>query len=195
METIDLSIDPKKRKIAGEVASTVAMVSFAMLFGTLFMGYAVFRAQQVVWPPMGLSLPPLFYPTQSTIVIGISSLFYEGFRHFVERDDLGKAKICLVATLAFGLAFIFCQVKLWEVLELSGVYHYSGIFGSVVFGYTWIHTAHVVLGISSLLYLVLPTFFGVLGSANLKSSAGHIGKFWHFLGIVWLIVYLMIFLF
>ena len=50
------------QKIVSSIAMTIVLISFSMLFASLFMGYAVYRIQNPVWPPMGMQRVPTSVP-------------------------------------------------------------------------------------------------------------------------------------
>jgi len=76
-------------------------------------------------------------------------------------------------------------------MKSTGVYvETSGIFGSVIYGFTWIHAVHMVLGLCALLYLKI-----VLkpNTVNVLQKTVNVEKFWHFLGVIWIIMFLTLF--
>ena len=179
------------KKATNTIAMVMTMVSFSMLFAALFMGYAIYRATSQVWPPMGMQRVDLLIPTVSSAVILLSSLTYFLFeKNFVE-EKLSMARTWLFGTMALGLAFVAVQFRLWGLLQESGIFVDTGIFASIIYGFTWIHAAHMVLGLAALAYL-LPT---LKGGKDFIFRIQNVGKFWHFLGLVWMIMYFTIFVF
>jgi cytochrome c oxidase subunit 3 len=83
----------------------------------------------------------------------------------------------------------------WRDLALRGITQSSGIFGSMLYGFTWIHIAHVLVGI--LLILWLGFKFLKINSVQPKDQlrVKNVGMFWHFLGLVWLVMFLGLFVF
>ncbi len=102
--------------------------------------------------------------------------------------------INLALTILFGLLFFGSQVFLWESLKSAGIYASSGIFPSLVYTFTWVHVAHIVMAIILLFWLV-PVVKGQNLSIKEENKVLSIGKFWHFLGIIWLIIFFAIFVF
>jgi len=172
------------------LAMTVILISGTMLFATLLMGYSIYRSSSPMWPPMGADKAPLGYPILSTITILFSSWFSHKVKESIEKNDLNKARMNLDTTLFLGVFFMVIQTLFWMQLKDSGLLLNSGIFSSIMYGFTWIHAFHVVMGLSSLLWLRL-----VLKSTtdNLWQKALNVEKFWHFLGIIWFIMFLTLF--
>lgn len=175
-------------KIISSVAMIVTLVSFGMLFLTLMMAFAMFRFTAPVWPPAGMTRPDLFLPTLSTVMIFLSSFFYIKFEKNTVSGKIDRKN--LTVTLILGLAFMLSQFLFWNHLKSQGIYVSSGVFASIIYAFTWIHAAHIVAGLGLLVWL-----FSALKSADKMTSVkvSSVGKFWHFLGIVWLIMFVTIF--
>jgi cytochrome c oxidase subunit 3 len=173
-------------KIINNVGMIITLVSFAMLFMTLMMGFAIYRFTAPVWPPQGMVRPSLYLPMLSTVSIFLSSLSYVWF----EKNHI-KNKMGLNLTLFFGLLFMIIQSAFWHSLKSQGIYSSSGIFASIIYAFTWIHAAHIIVALVLLVWLVLT--LTKLDNEKLYLRASNIGKFWHFLGIIWLIMFISIF--
>ena len=175
-------------KIISSVAMIVTLVSFGMLFLTLMMAFALFRFTSPVWPPAGMERPDLLLPALSTLLIAVSSAFY---MYFEKNIYLGRAdKRALLCTTILGVAFMVSQFLFWNHLKSQGIFASSGIFPSIIYAFTWIHAAHIVAGLGLLVWL-----YGTLRAPDKMTAVkvSNIGKFWHFLGIVWLIMFVTIF--
>lgn len=168
------------------IAMTVTLISFAMLFATMFLGYFLVRSNVPVWPPVEIQALPRLLPLLSTVIMALSSVTY----YYFEKKLLnGKAYLGL--TLALGLVFLGLQWNLWSALKAAGILVSNGMVPSMVYAFTWIHAGHIVLGLLALLWMgwivtMKPEKLSVFKVIN-------VGKFWHFLGIVWLLMYLMMF--
>lgn len=167
------------------IAMTVTLISFGMLFASLFLGYFLVRFNAPTWPPVEIQGMPKLLPFLSTLVIGLSSLTY----YLMEK----RAEKGLYWNLTFGLGIVFLvlQSLLWSALKDTGILISNGQVPSMVYGFTWIHAGHIVMGLLTLLWLGRFVFFKKEKLTDIKLM--NVGKFWHFLGIVWLLMYLMIF--
>lgn len=183
----------EEKKEINSLAMTILLISFSMLFASLFLGYVVLRFSQKSWPPQNFEKMSMMIPTLSTLIILLSSLSFEWMKKMYRESKKLEFTLAWFVTLNLAFAFMISQTFLWKKLNAMGLFVSSGIFASVLHGFTWIHAAHVVLGILALFYL----------SRYLKKDIDkknevyfiNVGKFWHFLGIVWLIMYIFIFLF
>jgi len=180
-------------QLKSSIAMAVALVSFSMLFATLLLGYAVFRFTAESWPPMGMEPVPLTYPFISTVLILVSSVSF----HFFQTNFFSKAKSMakkwLVLTLVLGFGFMGSQVLLWRQLDHElGYVVETGVFASLIHVFTWVHAAHIVAGLLWLLWL-LPALKESSRVVNYENRILNAGKFWHFLDLIWIIMFLTLF--
>jgi cytochrome c oxidase subunit III len=172
------------------VAMTVALISWGMLFATMFLGYFLVRFNSPVWPPVEIEDLPQLLPLVSTLTMLLSSLTY----WWMEKQafsSLKTAQFCWALTTLLGLSFLGLQWVLWGSLKETGILVANGMVPSMVYAFTWLHAAHIVLGIAALLWLGFFVFFRTTELTVIKLI--NVGKFWHFLGVVWVLMYLMIF--
>lgn len=179
------------RKLQVDLAISIVLICISVLFGTLFLGYTVIRFQTPVWPPMGMDKVPYLYPTVSTVVIVLSSIFYSLFTRSLDKSEAKPFYFYLVFLL--GLGFCVSQGFLWSQLNDLHIYKSSGIWGSVLHGFTWIHFAHII---GSLLMMIMGIVKIIRGSfAVSRTFFYQSGRIWHLLGAIWLIMYFGIFIF
>lgn len=172
--------------VQNSVAMTVTLCSFAMLFATMFLGYFLVRSSVSVWPPVEIQGMPQGLPFFSTLVMLLSSVTY----YFFEHKEQGR-KINFLLTIVLGLAFLVSQWLLWGSLEDTGILVSDGMVPSMVYAFTWLHAAHIALALLLLVWLGFYVFFKTQNLTVIKVI--NVGKFWHFLGVVWLLMYLLIF--
>jgi cytochrome c oxidase subunit 3 len=101
--------------IQSSITMTVLLISFSMLFGTLFLGYMVYRVRATVWPPMGMSEIGLFYPSFSTVVIFLSSITYYFFEKLLSTKKISSAKKYLYLSFLLGLVFVPLNIWFGEI--------------------------------------------------------------------------------
>lgn len=177
-----------QKELVSSVSMLVTLISFSMLFATLFLGFALYRVSNDVWPPMGMEKVNLLIPSISTLIIFLSSLSYWLFE---KNQDSQKAKGYLFLTFLLGFGFLISQIYLWKGLNAKGLYVGSGIYPSILHAFTWVHAAHLLLGLFSLIFVGVK--FLNTSKSYVRSTIKNVGMFWHFLGLIWLIIYLIIF--
>lgn len=174
------------QNLRNSVGMTVALISFGMMFATLFLGYFLVRSNAPTWPPVEISNMPMLLPFLSTLVMGLSS-----FTYFKLEKDASHRKHFWFATMALGISFLVLQWNLWGALKASGILVSNGNVPSMVYAFTWLHAAHIVMGLMLLMWLGHYIFRKP--EAVTALTLLNVGKFWHFLGAVWLLMYLMLF--
>ncbi len=168
------------------IAMTVTLISFGMLFATLFLGYFLVRFNTPVWPPVEIQGMPVVLPLMSTLVMLLSSVTYWFFEKRKEQR-----KFFWSLTFALGVAFLGLQWVLWQGLKDAGILVANGMVPSMVYAFTWVHAGHIVLGLLALLWIGHYVFRHPALMTEFKII--NVGKFWHFLGFVWILMYLMMF--
>ena len=175
-----------EKMLQSSIAMTVTLISFGMLFASLFLGYFLVRFNAPVWPPVEIQNLPKLLPFLSTLVIALSSLSY----YKMEKSSQPRSQFWFL-TVALGIIFLILQSLLWTELKKSGILVENGQVPSMVYAWTWIHAGHIVMGLMALLWLGIFVFKKKAELTEVKLA--NVGKFWHFLGVVWLLMYLMIF--
>tara|TARA_R110000868_G_scaffold99206_7_gene273176 strand:+ start:110 stop:679 length:570 start_codon:yes stop_codon:yes gene_type:complete len=175
----------REAKAIGSIAMVFVLVSFSMLFATLFMGYAALRNNAPVWPPMGMDNLPLMLPVMSTVLIGLSSLTWLKFEQSFKP-------IWVWLTLALGLGFTGSQFALWANLKQQGIFANTGVFASIIYTFTWIHVAHIALAIVLLMWPIYWSRKNIVNDVRAVKIVS-IGKFWHFLGLIWGVMFVTLF--
>jgi cytochrome c oxidase subunit 3 len=178
--------DKQMKALQSSVAMTVTLISFGMLFATLFLGYFLVRFNSPTWPPVEIQDMPKMLPFLSTLLMVLSSLTY----WMMERNK-DQRKLNWALTFSLGLGFLGLQWSLWTRLKEVGVLVANGMVPSMVYAFTWLHAAHIVMGLMALLWIGHLMFRSPGKLTELKLT--NVGKFWHFLGVVWILMYLMMF--
>lgn len=184
--TTTMQGDVREAKVVAGISMLLVLVSFSMLFATLFLGYAALRLTAPVWPPMGMTDLPLALPLVSTAFIALSSLTWMFFEN-------SKKPLWVVLTLVLGLAFTASQFALWADLKEHGIYASTGTFASIIYAFTWIHAAHIVAALLLLLWPITWSLKQTITDVR-EVKIASIGKFWHFLGIIWILMFVSLFL-
>jgi cytochrome c oxidase subunit 3 len=176
----------EEKMFQNSVAMTVTLISFGMLFATMFLGFFLVRFSTAVWPPIEIQGLPTLLPLLSTIVMGLSSYTY--WRLEKKEND---RKLFWKLTFFLGVIFLVLQWVLWQTMTARGILVSNGHVPSMVIAFTWIHAAHILMALGALLWLGRFIFKKKEELTEIKLV--NVGKFWHFLGIVWLLMYLLMF--
>ncbi|HIG12447.1 MAG: cytochrome c oxidase subunit 3 [bacterium] len=167
--------------------------SWAMTFGTIFLSFLVLRQRIGVWPPEGIALPSFPLASAATAILIASSVLIHRAARCGQRGEAGFARLWS-AGLILGLGFAALQAWLWLDLIGAGRLPTSGLYESLFFGLTWIHATHVVLGLAALAWALIG-FSLQRYDAHKFTTISNIAIFWHFVDVVWIVLFLGIFVF
>ena len=166
--------------------------SWTVMFASLFFSFAIYRVQaHSAWPPAALTDVPLWMPSVSTGLIFASSVVLEMARRHAFAGNLVGARRRVGLTFVLALAFVCMQTWLWQVMWSKGVTLSSEQFASYFYVLTVFHALHIVVGLGLLTY-----FSRLLGGGSptaIRVPARLITIFWHFVGVVWALLFVLLF--
>lgn len=195
---------------------------FATFFGTLYYvraitlphlagDYDTYTTHYLLWPGFENVWPLLTTPNPSVFkgpdgvmatwdipAINTAILLLSGvtitFAHWaILKAKRLQAAYWQAATAALGILFLTLQVKEYiEAYTEKGLTLGSGIFGSTFFMLTGFHGLHVTLGTIMLICI----FFRIL--KNEMTPTHHfafeaVAWYWHFVDVVWLILFVFVY--
>ena len=169
------------------------IASEVMLFGSFFTAY--FFARIVVgseggWPPEGFELP-VYLALLNTIILVTSSFTMHWALQAVKRGNRSGLVAGLTLTFLLGLTFLLIQGREYTRL---GFAPYDNAFGSTFYGLTGLHGAHVFVGLNLLLYALVRSVRGHYGPEPEKHLGVELpGIYWHFVDVMWIIVYVTVY--
>jgi cytochrome c oxidase subunit 3 len=160
-----------------------------MLFGSFFTIFFYIRFTHTAWPPEGIELPVEATGINTAILISSSFTMHWALVS-IKRDQRFGLIVGLFLTLAMGLTFLSLQVH--EYLNL-GFTPSNNAFASGFFSLTGLHGMHVAVGAT------------LLGIAFIRACRGHYsgtehiglevtGLYWHFVDVVWILLYTVVYL-
>ena len=182
----NLDVDHRK------LAMWLFLASECFFFGTLIATYLAYNGRNVVGPhPHEILNIPL--TTISTFVLLMSSLSVVLALDGAQRGDRTRARGWLGATIVGGLIFLGFQA--WEFTEFvhEGLTLQTNLFGSTFFTLTGFHGGHVAIGVTWLTTLLVLDLRGRLSVTDaLKVEMA--GLYWHFVDIVWIAIFTLVYL-
>ena len=166
------------------------IISEAMLFGSFFTAYFFIRVvQNTPFPPHPFEFPVLVAGMNTAILIASSFTMHYAL-HSIKRGNRIGLQVGLLVTFVMGATFLGTQIN--EYFK-AGFAISDGAFASVFYGLTGLHGAHVFVGLT------------LLAISNIRTLRGHFtpeahlgvectGIYWHFVDVMWIIVYSTIYL-
>jgi cytochrome c oxidase subunit 3 len=171
----------------------VGIASILMMFTALASAYIVRSgmATSVDW--RGGQMPSFVYV--STALIVLSSLTFSRAKAALRHGEGSGYRLWLMVTLLLGLGFLAAQVLAWRQLVAAGFYLASNPHSSFFYVLTGLHAVHLVGGILALaaLYFYGSRGSGPEGEAKRRALTDVTGTYWHFMDVLWLFLFLLLF--
>jgi heme/copper-type cytochrome/quinol oxidase subunit 3 len=168
------------------------LASECMLFGGLISTYVLYRgaSQTGPYPSDVFDIP---YTSVSSFVLLASSLTMVLALAAAQKRDMPRMRVWLLATAMLGLTFVGGQVYEFTAFYREGLSITTNLFGTTFFVLTGFHGVHVTVGILMLLSLV-----GMSAADRLPADAAFpvemVGLYWHFVDIVWIVIFTVVYL-
>jgi cytochrome c oxidase subunit 3 len=185
-QTEPVEID-KSKFIAWFLLMAVGM-TFAGLLGAYLM-IATNKAAE--WQPFDL-------PVQiwiSTAIILASSVTYSLAKRSVDNDAFLSARKWLIVTTVLGGLFVSSQLVLWIELVNRGFYLTGNPYAGFFYILTAAHMVHVAGGIVALGAILLKAWYPAQSErewTRRRDLTRSIGWYWHFMGGLWVALFLML---
>ena len=167
------------------------IISEVMLFGAFFTAYFFIRIVREgnQWPAEGMELPVAVSGVNTAILLS-SSLTMHWAQTSIKNGNRFGLKAGMLATFLLGLTFLFIQIN--EYVHIGFAPH-DHAQGSVFYGLTGLHGAHVFVGLTLLAMVTVRAFRGHFSPEEHRGVEVP-GIYWHFVDIMWIIVYTTIYI-
>jgi cytochrome c oxidase subunit III len=196
----------EQQQEASTLGMWVFLVTEIMFFGGLFMAYIVYRT----WHPeafaAGSGHLDIILGGVNTVVLICSSLTMALAVHAAQTSWRRGQIIFLLLTIALGATFLV--IKAFEYADKFEHHLVPGahfqwpdeklkapveMFYSLYFAMTGLHALHMVIGIGIMLWLLWMARRGRF-SAEYFSPVEVSGLYWHFVDIVWIFLFPLLYL-
>lgn len=181
------------------------LVTEILFFGGLFAGYLVYRSNYSEAFVAGSSELDITLGAINTAVLICSSLTMALSVFWAQQGHRKKTVLFLVFTMILG--GIFLGIKAVEYTHKAHEHLLPGtgflfespyadqvrIFFSFYFAMTGMHAFHMVVGLGLLSYLVYQTWKGRY-EASYNTPIEMTGLYWHFVDIVWIFLFPLLYL-
>jgi len=181
----------------GKLGMWIFLAGDAMGFGVLLASYGAMRAGSADWPNpaevLGIQLTALM-----TFLLICSSVTMVKSLESLKNGNLPRAKMFVLLTALGGAIFVGLQAYEWTHLIHRGLMVFGNPWGATLFGasffiITGFHGMHVTAGV---IYLL--SIYGVISR---NSDMGYkymvtevAGLYWHFVDLVWIMVFTFVYL-
>tara|TARA_B100000768_G_scaffold131195_1_gene121887 strand:- start:1989 stop:2567 length:579 start_codon:yes stop_codon:yes gene_type:complete len=167
-----------------------SMLSIAMTFAGLTSAYIVSKSRPDWLKDFELPLAFII----STLVIFLSSISIAIAKKNVKKNDVSKTTFWLFVTFILGIIFVISQFSGFNELISLG-YFFTGAQSTVTTSFLYVltvlHLAHLFAGLIVLIVVMANNYKNKYKVEKLGFELAV--TFWHFLGVLWL--YLFVFLY
>jgi cytochrome c oxidase subunit III len=161
------------------------IISEVMLFGAFFTAYFFLRVvANDEWPAAGTELPVLIAGVNTAILLS-SSLTMHWALVGAKNENRFAMKAGLFTTFMLGLTFLTIQIN--EYFHIGFAVNESAQ-SSIFYGLTGLHGAHVFVGLTLLMFATVRAFRGHFTAAEHRGVEVP-GIYWHFVDVMWIVVY------
>jgi len=171
----------------GRLGMRLFLASLGMVFAATIAGYLVVRARAETWPPPGVPVLPRTLWV-STVILLASSVTVAAAQRGIGRGEQRTLRAGLALTAALGVAFLVSQTVNWFALVAAQLTMRTNLYGFTFYLLTGLHALHVLGGLGPLLVVTRRAFAGRY-TATAHAGVANIAAYWHFLDIVWLVMF------
>ena len=167
------------------------IISEIMLFGAFFTAYFFVRvAAGHDWFPFEGFQLPVGIALVNTFILVSSSFTMHWALESAKRENRFGLRAGMLLTFLLGLTFLIVQVNEYVHVGFSISDHAQG---TVFYGLTGLHGAHVFIGLNLLLFSTIRAFRGHFTKDEHRGIEVP-GIYWHFVDVMWIIVFSSVYL-
>jgi heme/copper-type cytochrome/quinol oxidase subunit 3 len=175
----------------GKLAMWWFLASEIITFGGLIGSYLVFRLANPAWAAEAHHLSVLV-ATLNTLVLLTSSLTMVLAFAAIDQGEAHKTHTWLLLTVLGGLVFLCIKAFEWSLEISAGRVPGASGFWSFYFTLTGLHGLHVLAGVVVNALLWLTAVRGRL--QPIVQRVEYAGLYWHFVDIVWIFLFPLLYL-
>lgn len=203
--------DLNQQRHSAELGMWAFLATEVLFFGGLFTAYALYRMQYPTAFQEASSHLHMWIGAINTAVLLLSSLTMAFAVHAAGHEALDRpAKHSvigwLLGTVALGSAFLVLKgieysLEYHEQLVPGSAFHYEGtanpehiqLFMTLYFIMTGLHALHMIVGVGCLACLIWMTVRGYF-IHHTTTPIEMTGLYWHFVDIVWIFLFPLLYL-
>ena len=174
----------------------VFLGSEVMFFTALIGSYIILRfAHPDAWAGHPQPETPLNIPVTAvnTFLLICSSVTMVKAFAAAQEGNQGALRKWLIATVLIGSTFVGVQVYEYQELIHAGFVPSASLFGSTFYTMTGFHGFHVTMGVICMIFVTLQAFRGKYTATDHR-GVEVIGLYWHFVDLVWIILFTIVYL-
>jgi cytochrome c oxidase subunit 3 len=166
------------------------IISEVMIFGAFFTAYFFIRiAEGNPWPAPGMHLPVPVAGVNTAILIS-SSFTLHWAEKAIKHGNRFAFKAGMFTTFMLGCTFLFIQINEYANIGFAPQDHAQQ---TIFYSLTGLHGAHVFIGLLILLSVTVRAFRGHYSPESHRGVEVP-GIYWHFVDIMWIVVYTSVYI-
>jgi len=176
-----------------KVGMWIFLCSEVMFFTGLIGSYIILRfGASSAWPLPGevLNVPVTAF---NTFLLICSSMTMVKAFAAIEGGNERALRWWLLATALIGMTFVGVQLLEYRQLVHHGFLPSSGLYGATFFTMTGFHGFHVTVGVICLFWVTRKAFRGGYTRDD-HQGVEVVGLYWHFVDLVWIILFTIVYL-
>ena len=138
-------------------------------------------------------LPSLLLVSVNTFILLVSSLFVVLGLDAIQKGNRSRLAMWLSLTAVLGVAFLGVQAYEYNKLVHEGLTISSSQFGSAFFFLTGNHGLHVLIGVIWCAVVIVNALRGAYSETE-NMGVEIFGLYWHFVDVVWIIIFTLVYL-
>jgi len=139
------------------------------------------------------TMGPFWLPTINTALLLTSGVTLTIAHHALQAGERGKTLLFMWATVLLGVIFLCVQgYEYYHAYTALNLKLSSGVYGSTFFMLTGFHGFHVFVGMLMLLFITLRLHAGHFTAQRHFGFEGA-AWYWHFVDVVWLGLYVLVY--
>jgi cytochrome c oxidase subunit 3 len=167
------------------------IISEVMVFGAFFTAYFFIRVVSGdQWFPVDGKELPVAVAGVNTAILVSSSFTMHWAETSIKNGNRFGLKAGILSTFLLGLTFLFIQVN--EYVHVGFAPH-DFAQASVFYGLTGLHGAHVFVGLTLLAMVTIRSWRGHYSPEEHRGVEVP-GIYWHFVDVMWIVVYTTVYI-
>ena len=170
------------------------LASEVMLFGALFSSYVLLRLMAVEWPlgvdvlnvPLGAVNTAVLIGSSVTMVMAYASL---------KMGNLDRYKLWMGTTIALSLVFMIIKAFEYNHEFEIGNFPWTSTYLAIYYTMTGLHALHIIGGVIVNSYFLGPgAKMWETNKAQFTNRVEAAGLYWHFVDLVWIFLFPVLYL-
>ncbi len=174
----------------GRVGMLCLIAAESAIFTIFVVAYLFYIGKSLAGPtPSDVLHAPIFL---TVCLLSSSVTVHAGVKALTKGDPVGFARWWLL-TLALGAVFLVGTALEWHrLIDADGLTVSTNLFGTTYFSLVGLHAFHVTVGLAALALGSILALFGYVTPVH-ASRSGVFSLYWHFVDVVWVVVFLVVY--